>query len=226
MKEFEEFNIDDDELNAWLKEGEQHKEKIDDLINNTPVIRTEELDDINPYVDEFINAPPCPPLSFREFANALRISVENVGKNLDGPEDDWFPVMELELDGKLMMVGIDPKFFDSDKLKQKLVEDLLVPVVERTGAKKVGIVTTAWMVTHKTDDEMLDDINQYKSLADHPNREEVVAIWVIDAERAEFHMNIIHREEGQLPKLTEWQDEVISDAWNDRFSTKIQEVMR
>jgi hypothetical protein len=155
--------------------------------------------------------------------------VRDVGRAFTKPDDDWAPMALLGLPGgQIIPAAVDMSFFADDAAKDALVDTALPALIAETGANKLALVLSAWMRVVSIHAPM--DARGYPAdgirPTDAPDRQEVVAVGVYDAERVEAHLARIIRDGKRPPRLARWIAQPTTDLAGRFFGQRIQEAMR
>ena len=139
-------------------------------------------------------------------------SVEDIGKKLD-PDDDWMPVLFLEKDKEVAVIGM--MMMDNNETKNMCAK-MITTVISLTNPDSACFITTAWMST--TNDAFKDasheEINEaYRQgyippPSQDPDRIEIVSAVCIGV-RGEndgegFMIGEIERHTDKAPTIKKW----------------------
>jgi hypothetical protein len=139
----------------------------------------------------------------------FRRSVAHIGRTL-GPDDDWSPVLLLESREELrLVVPLHDLFHESlGSLGKDLAAAVFPELVARADAWLAGFVATSWMVTGPKENVRIgaDGTTLEEGIppSEHPDRVEVVGLFVASADTEQFHTAEIVRRAGRPPALRPW----------------------
>lgn len=223
--------IDDKELTEWLNAGtEKRKAKDGREIFKTSVSSEAEFEDA---IERYLAYEPKPGATiptYRQFVNALKRSVLDAADDFQFEDDDFVPmvffqhgpkILSMALEGGIPHVGNGPLGF---------VHEFIVPIIERIDARMVGLIFPAYIgKMENPTEEFLEqwdnhEVNMHELF---PNPEQGVSVWVIDSERMELYIARIERNEGELPKLDDWDElHTKNQLKDDPVTDAIMEALR
>jgi hypothetical protein len=161
--------------------------------------------------------------SIEDIGNLLRESVEVIGTQFTEPDDDWIPVMGLvPQDGTNVMLAFQGEWLSSEKNKDALVENVMVPAITGVGAKTLGTVFSAWMAEAPAD----TPIEDLPKPSESPNKKEIVIVTAMDSFSVKTWTVEILRSKDSPPKLSSWEEIKGTTAFSGRFVDEIQEALR
>lgn len=147
-------------------------------------------------------------MNLKEFQN----QIEFVGKGL-GPDDDWMPVLFLEKDKAIAVIGM--MLMENDAMKD-LCAYMLTKVISLTNPDSACFITTAWMSEAKdkykeyTKDELHDAFERgyITRPSKDPDRIEIVNALCIgvrgENDGEAFMVGRIQRNPGKPPTIKKW----------------------
>ena len=149
---------------------------------------------------------------------AITDGAHEVQEHLD-IDDDWQTILFLAEDDEKCTV-LPLQHLMNTETGKDLVGEVIIPMmIEKTGAKAMGIITTAWTVRANTEGlpEGETPIDMLIRPSLHPNREEILLIMLADQETQRIMTADIARPEGaDHPELSEWR---VEDA--DEFGGRL-----
>lgn len=165
-------------------------------------------------------------LNFNEFVRRLQVQMRREHRELRDPEGDVAPRVAFYLADRMVEKQLEPQWFDSRGTKDFLTEQIVkmvrvAPMLGKFGfggptpVQYVGLVYGMFRV--------LEDFSQYtdeeRAAAErgelppgrpmpreHPDREEVLSILVLDREIVKPFHAVIHRHRKRGPRLGPWED--------------------
>lgn len=138
-------------------------------------------------------------MTYREFADWAKDSVRKISASFDKPDDDWDPVALVEGgDGQAIIVAL--------VMDKRDYPAAVSVIVEKTKARKVALVTSAWGLefANREEGEAWNADPEALPPSQHPDGFEQVVVSVFDAERVEAWSAKILRDGEQPPGLAEW----------------------
>lgn len=166
-------------------------------------------------------------MKFDEFVSSVQRGVRGVGEGFTTPDEDWMPVIFVETPKRVSIVLLPPALLDDHASKAQLAA-IMRAIVERFRARKVAVVTSAWMAS--LDEQTSRYVSEHGELPDEshqagnrPDRLEVVHVAVYDAEVAQSWFAEIRRDGVHPPQLAEWQGPVDTRG---RLADPIREALR
>lgn len=152
-------------------------------------------------------------MTYREFAENIKRQVRAIAATLE-PGEDWAPVVFFERDGAVTVTPLPPAMLNSRTGKDALTAGLAM-VCQIAGTRKLGMVTTVWVAAPN---------DEGKAPSESDDRREGVMVTVYDAERAEGHLAVIERREGEHPLLAPWDQ--LGDTVDGPMARPIIEALR
>lgn len=163
-------------------------------------------------------------ISFADFAKMVKDGVEAVGKSFEQPDDDWMPVLFLlDADNQGTWVGIDGRFMASPESKNRLMRDVIKPMIAASGAKKMATVFSAWGV-QLDKDEVEERGAPSVPPSKHPDRMEMVMVTCFDSEKVVSYQANIQRDDENPPTLAAWEE--LPEGMTGRFVDGVQDTLR
>lgn len=159
-------------------------------------------------------------MNFRQFVNHMREEARYYGRvRLRGEGDDWPPIMvTVGFEGEDPHRFIPPGPFPG--MSDETIKDAIAWAIRKANRlmlpKHLGLTCSTWMVEHEGDPGGIVPSR-------HPDRVESVALYVVDAERAETHTAPIIRRPGRPPTLGGWQSGM---AYGGRFHDALFDSLR
>lgn len=139
-------------------------------------------------------------MTYRDFVEHVKANARRRARTFTRPMDDWPMTVVTEHSGE------SPHAFDlpdwianSDNAKEALGVALAAAARE-TKPTKVALISSAWMIKRPPDEPLPD-----KPPSQHADRQEIVMVVVVDAERSEGWMAEIKRFRAKPPTLGAWQ---------------------
>ena len=157
-------------------------------------------------------------MTYREFADWAKDSVEEVRQQFTDSNDDWAPVVLLERkDGAKA-----PMFLDFHK---SLWPEAISTLVKELEVIKVAMVNSSWTLQFKSHEEREEWEADEDSLppSEHPQGIETLLVTVYDAERTEAWAARIIRHEEKPPVLEDW---TLADQAEGAMVSAISEALR
>ncbi len=156
--------------------------------------------------------------------------IERVGTNLD-PDEDWMPVLFLEKDNDMAMVGL---LMMEDEQQKDMCAFVMEQLVRTTNPDSACFLSTAWMSrmrednTYKNDEEIKEAYRTGEILppSKDPNRKEIVIAVCIgvkgENDGEAMMMGEIERSPDGPPRIKEWT--IHDDEWgmSGRFADAIK----
>lgn len=140
-----------------------------------------------------------------------------IGASFTEPDDDWAPVLILQLKaGKGAVVGIDGNFLASQQSKDLLAHEVIPQAIREFEAIGAAFVSSSWMVA--SDDRKV-------APSEHPDREEVVMVTAMTAGEHAFLMARISRHADRPPELGEFERLPASTDFEGRFVGPIRRAL-
>lgn len=131
--------------------------------------------------------------------NGVRV----VGDSFTEPDDDWAPVLfAATADKTIGIIGLDPNLMNDKDFAASVVTESL----QQVGATAAALITSAWRSKQVEELMRLTKGNLRQTPSEAPDREEIVAVTVMDRESASMHVAVIERRDGKPPTLGEWDD--------------------
>ena len=167
------------------------------------------------------------------FLDTVCGSVESVCLSFTEPDDDFVPVMQTATPfGDAFQVytfGFDVAYLSNDMAKDMLAHQMMVPLIESTGAKLVATVFSTWMLNARvTKDNLVDGRYVGPRPSDSPDRIEAVMVSVIAPTRITTRHAEIIRDEVNPPTLSAWEQWGSDGAvvFTGRFTEPLQDALR
>lgn len=161
-----------------------------------------------------------------EWVAEIQGMIAHVGSDF-APDEDWMPMGFLQgADGKDALLALDPEFFSSDALKNRLTDTVLPQTIAELGAIRAALLTSNW-VTRVTNDDYgraqfdPETGNPHVRPSVHPGRIEALFLLVADSGGCVGYMAEINRTTDATPVLGEWE-EVPDGALGGRFAEALQ----
>jgi hypothetical protein len=163
-------------------------------------------------------------LSLDEFVSRLKVQMRREHRELQHPEGDVAPRVMLYLAERVMEMHLDPGWFDSRGTKDALTESIvkfvrLAPMIGRvtrmghTPVEYVGLIYGMFRVLVNLEDPEQQEYAKRSELPpgmpmprEHPDREEVVSVMVLDREIVKAYHATIQRHRKRSPRLGPWED--------------------
>lgn len=143
--------------------------------------------------------------TFDQFAERVLLQARMVGRTFTKPDDDWAPVALIDTPRGIGVVAIDSDYFADYESKRALAELVLPTLVREHKARKLALVTSAWMSFLADRPEARDAMTRGKLRpSQDPERIEVVWIIVMDAEVKRAWSAPILRSRRKPPRLGPW----------------------
>lgn len=147
------------------------------------------------------------------FLDTVCKTAESIGRDFADPEDDWAPVMMTATPRgesfDAYTFGFDGNLLASDQTKDVLVDHMMVPLIQGTGAKLVATVFSTWMLKAMPIEDLVDGEYVGPRPSQSPNRIEAVVVTVIAPKRMISRNAEIIRDGVNPPTLSEWEQ------WDD-----------
>lgn len=139
----------------------------------------------------------------------LQEMIEKVGKTLD-PEDDWMPVLFLDKDNQLAMLGIP---FMENESQKDMCAFALYAAIKRTNPDRAFFVTTAWASSpignrFMSNEDFMEAIRQgwIPQPSQDPDRKEIVNVVMLNKDgKSEMMTGFIKRSKTKPPKIVRWK---------------------
>ena len=170
-----------------------------------------------------------------------REGVEDVGKEMTDPDDDWHSIMLCQSkSGDGIIVAMDPDFFASPAGKDRLADEVLPKIIRSQGVVAFALVMSTWFLS--TDeiarvrgvslDEAGEEVKAYQAAgglpSGHPLRMEMVLVQGMTSQRAVLDQAIIDRHQGAPPTLRPWQRLTVGEdgfTYTGRFVESLRQAL-
>lgn len=160
-------------------------------------------------------------MTIEQFREGILGSVRSIGGGFTKPDDDWVPVLIIDnhVGRTAWPVGA---FFASDDGKDKLIA-LLPTIFQNVHATRAALISSAWILDLPNTEEARRVLEQGKSIAEEPNRKEIVMIRLSDGFVEEGWLASITRDETKPPVLGQF--EKMPDAGEGRMIGALQSAL-
>lgn len=148
-------------------------------------------------------------MTFRQFVEHAKRGVIMNGRKFKHPDDDWLPVLIVELATERTAVCPIPTELFRDELGKDVLVEGVVLIARKMKARKLAMVLSSWIslvdMTTPEGYAIAEGIAPRVAPSQDPQRKEIVNLMVLDGERAEFHFAYIHRRRRKPPVLGPWE---------------------
>jgi hypothetical protein len=153
-------------------------------------------------------------MNYRELQEFVCEGARACCNDMNAPDEDW-PAYAFLLNtkGDMAVVELPPE-------KSHWVP-LLTDMISELGVRKLGLVSSAWVVKFELPDEFEGDLDEFlvseaERSRSHADRQEVVIASIFDEERVEGWVAAVTRSEDAPPVLGEW------DEWGDSSTSSFE----
>lgn len=155
-----------------------------------------------------------PPKPERDWFAVVRPVIEEVGRRLTGPQDDWLPVMFLGRGDRLEgPIDLTPAFA-SDEAAASFVDQWLPTVILVEQPDAVVLISPAWSVRIQPDDPLIERLEMgemppaFPRPARHPHHVETVTVQILRKSGSDsFWAAPVLRRAAEPPLLGPWIEE-------------------
>lgn len=168
-------------------------------------------------------------MTFDQFAERVLLQARMVGRTFTKPDDDWAPVAVIDTPRGLGVVVIGAGHLADYESKRVLGEQVLPALVREHKARKIALVTSAWMSVLADRPDVRDALARGELRpSQDPERVEVVWVTVMDAEVKRAWMAPILRSRRKPPKLGPWtrHDEGANSGLSGLLVDSVAEALR
>jgi hypothetical protein len=159
--------------------------------------------------------------TYKEFTTTVLKAVERVGTMFTDPADDWSPVAFVQVHGSghLTVIDLAPVMI-RDK---NAASAALAAALREMRAERCALVMSAWRA-----EVAGSDWDGHTPASQLPDRQEIVAVTVMDGERIDAYDARIMRDEFAPPVLTDWTHTPPESGtvMTGRFVEPIQDALR
>lgn len=160
---------------------------------------TEEDEEARVKLAMVIAEPAGPPSSFEQFRHGVLDRTRQMRDSLDGPEDDWPPLLDMQADDGSVMIAHLGGYMSSEDEKNVLAALVIPGLLVMNNALQAALITSAWMAHgHKGD-------GLTRRASEHPSRKEVVFATIADGTEWEMWCADIKRYRTKNPSLLPWK---------------------
>lgn len=141
---------------------------------------------------------------FDKVRKDTRRAIDDIQKDFLRPDEDWMSIAQL-YSYTNKQVSIVPMQYENDREKD-MVASLIAAAVIPLDVDVVTFVFSAWRVSlHK--DATPEEIEKARHASQHNDREEILLLTVVSADRTIIEMAPIIRDDKAPPRLGEWESQ-------------------